>query len=87
MNKLRAVEPSNNGDAARFRPVQPVNDRVIRKCCQNSGSRSFGVFQIVTKSFLYWKKKQSKEELKNTPLNIYETAKLKAWSTFRKFCW
>ena len=53
MNKLRAVQPSNNDDAARFRPVQPVNERVIRKCCQNNGSRLFGVFEIVSKSFLH----------------------------------
>ena len=68
MNKLRAVQPSNNDDAARFRPVQPVNERVIRKCCQNNGSRLFGVFEIVSKSFLHWKRNNPKRNSRNRPL-------------------
>lgn len=47
MKKLRAVQPTSAADAARYRPVQSVNGRVIRKCCQNTGSRSIIFFQIV----------------------------------------
>ena len=40
MDNLRLLMPIDNANAARYRPVQNLNGRVVRECCQNDGSRS-----------------------------------------------
>ena len=45
---------TDDANAARYRPVQPVKGRVVRECCQNTGSRSLAFSRILTKTFLHW---------------------------------
>ena len=51
MNNLRLLMPTDDANATRYRPVQNVNGRVVRECCQNDGSRSLALSQILTKTF------------------------------------
>ena len=39
MDQLRTLEPKKVGGEARYRPVQSHYGRVVRECCQNSGSK------------------------------------------------
>lgn len=39
MDQLRTLKPKNGGGKSRSRPVQGLYGRVVRECCQNSGSK------------------------------------------------
>ena len=43
--------PTDDANAARYRPVQHLNGRIVRECCQSTGSRSLALSQVLTKSF------------------------------------
>ena len=53
MESLRMVMPMSGGNASRYRPVQDINGRVVRECCQDGGSESLVVFLFVIKRLLY----------------------------------
>ena len=62
MDNLRSLRPTDNANAARYRPVQPVKGRVVRECCQNTGSRSL--------AFLHWNRNYLMKVSKKTILKF-----------------
>ena len=53
MDNLRLLMPTDNANASRYRPVQHVNGRVVRECCQSDGSKPFAFSWVLTKTF-FW---------------------------------
>ena len=41
--------PNEDANASRYQPVQRVNGRVIRECCEPFGSTCLSVFHILGK--------------------------------------
>ena len=56
--------PTDDANAARYRPVQHLNGRIVRECCQSAGSRSLALSRVLTKSFYPLEQKLSDEGFK-----------------------